>query len=77
MSNNDTNNFFIHMLSLLDEKIYISQFMRDNVNVTTIRDNIRKFLIANCEHDLVTDYIDIDPEQSQQIIYCTKCMINL
>ena len=76
MSNGETNNFFIHMLSSLDEKIYTSQFLRENVNVTTIRDNIRTFLIENCEHDLVTDCIDIDQEQSQKIIYCTKCMTN-
>ena len=77
MSDEDTNNFFIHMLSLLDDKMYISQFMRENVNVTAIRDNIRTFLVENCEHDLVTDCIDIDPEQSQHIIYCSKCMMTL
>ena len=77
MSNDDTNNFFISMISLLDENIYINDSLKYNKNVISIRDNIRKFLIENCQHDLVTDYIDIDPEQSQQIIYCTKCNMNL
>ena len=59
------------------ENIYINDSLKYNKNVISIRDNIRKFLIENCQHDLVTDYIDIDPEQSQQIIYCTKCNMNL
>ncbi len=26
-----------------------------------------------CDHEIVVDYIDIDPDRSQQIIYCEKC----
>lgn len=26
-----------------------------------------------CDHAFVVDYIDIDPDRSQQIIYCEKC----
>lgn len=26
-----------------------------------------------CCHEIVVDYIDIDPDRSQQIIYCQKC----
>lgn len=26
-----------------------------------------------CDHEFVVDYIDIDPDRSQQIIYCEKC----
>jgi hypothetical protein len=74
MSNVD---FFIYILSLLDEKIYVNDFLKDNVNVIAIQDNIRKFLITNCKHELATDYVDITPEQSQQITYCTNCMMNL
>lgn len=77
MSDGETNIFFIHMLSLLDEKMYTSPFLRENANVTAIKKNICTFLIENCEHDIETDYIDIDQEQSQKIIYCTKCMMTL
>ena len=77
MSDEDTNNFFISLLASLEEKIYVNEFLKSNTNVIAIQDNIRKFLIMNCEHVLETDYIDIDPEQSQKIIYCTKCMMNL
>ena len=26
-----------------------------------------------CEHHFILDYIDITPERSERIIYCTKC----
>ena len=77
MSVDDTNNFFISVLESLEEKLYMNNFLKDNTNIIAIQDNIRKFLIANCKHDLETDYIYIDQEQSQKVIYCTKCMMNL
>jgi|DEB0MinimDraft_4_1074332.scaffolds.fasta_scaffold210254_2 hypothetical protein len=77
MSDEDTNNFFISLLTSLEEKIYVNEFLKNNANVIAIQDNIRKFLIMNCKHVFETDYIDIDPEQSQKIVYCTKCMMNL
>jgi hypothetical protein len=77
MSSVALNDFFIYMLSALDEEIYVNSFMRENKNITNIRDNIRDFLIDNCEHDVETDYIDLTHEQSQKIVYCTKCMMTL
>jgi hypothetical protein len=77
MANVDSNNFFISMLSLLDEKIYVNSLLKENVNVIAIQDNIRKFLISNCNHEVETDYIDLTPEKSYKIVYCTKCMMNL
>ena len=26
-----------------------------------------------CSHQVVVDYIDVDPDTSQQIFYCEKC----
>ena len=26
-----------------------------------------------CEHHFILDFIDITPERSERIIYCTKC----
>lgn len=28
---------------------------------------------ANCSHEYISDYIDINPESSQKIIYCKYC----
>jgi hypothetical protein len=30
--------------------------------------------VEECVHEIVVDYIDIDPDRTQQIIYCEKCM---
>ena len=60
----------------LSDAIFFNHY-KNKKNVIAIQDNIRKFLIMNCKHVLETDYIDIDPEQSQKVLYCTKCMMNL
>lgn len=73
----DVNNFFIHMLSLLEEEMYSNQFIQENPDVLNIRDNLRIFLTNNCEHELVTDSIDLTHEQTKKIVYCTKCMMTL
>jgi hypothetical protein len=36
---------------------------------------IEQYLKTNCEHNIITDLIDIDPDRSKTITYCTKCMI--
>jgi len=73
----DINIFFVSLLSLLDEKMYVNEFLHDNVNVIAIQENIRKFLIENCQHDIVTDYIDITTEQTNKIVFCSKCNMTL
>ena len=27
-----------------------------------------------CDHEIIRDYIDLTPDKSQIIFYCTKCM---
>ena len=46
-------------------------------SINALNKNIKTFLIANCVHDVETDYIDTSPEQSQQICYCKKCNLML
>lgn len=42
----------------------------DNRNNNNISNNNKKDL---CNHKFIVDYIDITPERSERIIYCTKC----
>lgn len=35
--------------------------------------NLKKNEDNNCNHNFIVDYIDITPEKSERIIYCTKC----
>jgi hypothetical protein len=34
---------------------------------------VNKYLHKYCNHDIVCDLIDIDPDRSKEISYCTIC----
>uniref|UniRef100_A0A6C0JX25 Uncharacterized protein n=1 Tax=viral metagenome TaxID=1070528 RepID=A0A6C0JX25_9ZZZZ len=34
---------------------------------------VTKYLHKNCKHNIITDLIDIDPDRSKVISYCTIC----
>ena len=42
-----------------------------------IMKSVNDYLSKHCIHDIVTDYVDIDPDTSKTIHYCEKCMIFL
>jgi hypothetical protein len=48
---------------------------QDNEHLKNALEQLNHFLIQNCSHDYVDDFIDIDPDRSMQITYCTKCMM--
>ena len=35
---------------------------------------MEEYIIHNCNHNIVEDSIDITPDTSQTIFYCSKCM---
>ena len=37
--------------------------------------DVNGYLYLNCKHEYVEDTIDIDPDRSQSIKYCNKCML--
>jgi len=76
MANTNLNNFFISFLSIIEENSYVDRSIQDNVCIANIRSNIHKFLIDNCLHNIEIDYIDVTPEQTTKIVYCTKCLMN-
>ena len=44
-----------------------------SVELTTLKNQINHFLMSQCEHEMVDDYVDISPEESIPIQYCKKC----
>lgn len=34
---------------------------------------INEYILENCSHNKVIDLIDLNPDKSQSIIYCSKC----
>ena len=45
-----------------------------NADYTYILETLDKYLVDHCNHNIITDLIDIDPDRSQTIKYCTRCM---
>lgn len=37
--------------------------------------SLEQYLKTNCQHEMITDLIDIDPDRSKTITYCSKCMV--
>ena len=60
----DTSNSYIKCLTniLNQNKAYI--------------DIINNQIYENCNHNFVTDWIDINPDESRQIEYCIICELN-
>ena len=48
---------------------------QDNAHLKNALEQLNLFLIQNCIHEFVDDFIDIDPDRSMQISYCSKCMM--
>lgn len=34
---------------------------------------MEEYLSKNCDHEIVKDLIDLDPDRSKTITYCSKC----
>jgi len=64
---------FIH--SIVHIKRQLEDLLKENENVhlQTAVLEIEKFLTERCPHNKVRDYIDIHPETSIPIEYCTIC----
>jgi hypothetical protein len=48
------------------------EFKNDEYNM--ILDLIKKYIETNCQHDIVSDSIDLNYDESRTIYYCRDCM---
>jgi hypothetical protein len=46
---------------------------KQNSDYKNIIQLIEKYLIKQCDHNIIDDLIDIDPDRSMMIKYCTIC----
>ena len=47
--------------------------LHDNTQIKNAICELNRFLMLHCSHEKVRDYIDIHPEASVPIEYCTIC----
>jgi hypothetical protein len=51
----------------------IQYFIKQKEVITQIRKNYELKINAMCNHEMVDDLIDITPDESKHISYCTIC----
>jgi hypothetical protein len=47
--------------------------IRQTPDYLDILNRVKKYLHKHCKHNVVHDLIDIDPDRSMEISYCTIC----
>ena len=62
----------VYMKNDLD-KIILTADQLHNVDFYELYDKITKYIQLYCNHNYVLDLVDITPERSQTICYCTIC----
>jgi hypothetical protein len=55
----------------ITEQIY--EYEKKIAEVELSIEQVEQIIYSNCEHTFVEDLIDITPDRSQNIIYCTVC----
>jgi len=54
--------------------IYDDKSLKDLLQIIVeFNDKVANELYQNCSHDFVNDMVDIDPDRSEEITYCSKC----
>jgi len=66
LDNDDTisYDYINHQIEDYEKKITETE---TNIN------QLHKFISLHCDHIFVDDYIDITPDKSERITYCSKC----
>jgi hypothetical protein len=59
---------FQDLIYLKKQKQVCSTYLLDSLN-----NIMERYPKNNCDHCWVNDYIDLTPERSMKICYCTKC----
>lgn len=73
----DYKNMEIDIISIFLSKLESIPCKEQSIDYQQIVQIVQDFLKKKCQHILILDNIDIDPEHSQPIIYCVKCGITL
>jgi len=67
INKNKNHNFISELL------IEINEYKNKNNKIKNILNDINTYLLNNCDHIYVEDTIDINPDKSQNIVYCKIC----
>jgi len=75
----DTNAIYELELMMRGKKMYNDKIKQIDVFIKLCNKKheqlLGKMQVSLCDHEFITDYIDVDVERTQKIIYCKKCSI--
>jgi hypothetical protein len=63
----------IQILSTV-KTILNDDIVKDDCDIQQIYELVVNYIDSNCQHNIITDYIDISPELGYNIHYCDICM---
>jgi predicted nuclease with TOPRIM domain len=78
--NKHIDNLIIAYGIIEEQKTFLSEYYEDKFNIDDIKEKfeeilrcIERKLKTECKHNYVSDTIDLDPDESVDIIYCNFC----
>ena len=60
--------------NMIQMKHLLLSTMRDK-EIDEIIKLVDRYLLKHCNHSIITDLIDIDPDRSKSIQYCEHCLV--
>ena len=73
MSADGSKPYDVEIMLAVQKKILCMPITEQNAEYFDIVKQVNKYLLKYCCHELVHDLIDIDPDRSKVIEYCTIC----
>jgi hypothetical protein len=73
MSADGTQTYEVSVMLSVHKELQTMPITRQTPEYFDILKLVTKYLHKHCRHDVVHDLIDIDPDRSRTITYCTIC----
>ena len=73
MSADGSKTYDVELMLSVQKKLLCMPITKQNPEYFDIVKQVNKYLVKYCCHDIVHDLIDIDPDRSKVIEYCTIC----
>jgi hypothetical protein len=73
MSEDGTQTYEVEVMLSVKRLIETMPDSRQTTEYLYILNRVKKYLHKHCKHNIVHDLIDIDPDRSMEISYCTIC----
>ena len=73
VSKNNKQTYEVEVMLSVKHQLEAMPDIKQNQEYLDILKRVKKYLHKYCNHYIVHDSIDIDPDRSQDIVYCTIC----